>query len=406
MPQLFTIKDLCGGPAAVLDALLQDKTVKTAKVVNPQVALVIARGIVEQSCLDNLSNLIQPVLQDAYDMHVLTYGPYEACTDMNARDEWTDAQDNAVDAALQPYTGCVTASWYGVAAIDTRLHMPPADGKPDEITALSKSFAKEAWRVLTHYMDKKGEDKYDVEIKQLTSDEILAAAGIQRTDIEQLLATRPEPTQEDIKAVSEQQAADLDEALATMKEFIEIAGMDEATAVSLLENALDSDDTIALSGLTQLGLGMEHKNALDVFAMAAQGDDVAEALYELAMEGDGDADPAAVVQPPPAAAAPAAPPPAPVATSAPPPAAKPGAKSGAVGSIPPAAFGILRSHVKAKDEDMAAVIGVSRQTYINYSKPDAKTHFMPDPVQRATLVKIIDDNIAALTNARAMIATE
>lgn len=408
-----TLKEIVGGPSRVLTTLFNDPDY--AKVANARVAAAMCRDVIETIAKVELRHMIMPVVREAYDMYVLVNGEFDALTVPRERDEWASGIDDAIENAMLPYEKMVTADWFGRHVIDTRLHVPVKPGQGAELDRFVSSFADNAWDMLVKYMDKKPDGK--VEMETMSTLEIMAAVGVSQSDIEtDAMTTNPQPEQQEEQPVSQEPVPTFAETAQRIREYVELSGIEAAQIPALLDNAVDDDDGLALSGLSMLGCTLPDREPLQMQAMTVGG---GQALYDAILkepvpyEGDAQAfapvqtaAPAAPVLPPPVApATPAAPVIQNAGTPAP---AKPRGKKASgepvAGSIPPQAFMLLRDHLKRKDEDVAASIGMSRQTLINYSKPTSKAHFVPDDTQRKALVDMIDNSVTALLEARAQIA--
>lgn len=403
----LTLSDITGGAVPVLSALADDPQFKSTRDLNPVVAMTMARNIAQQRALDLLMALVDIPLAEAYAMYVLTNGEHADCVDRNARDNWEAGIDDVVEAVFAPYEKNLSGDWLGRNTIDTRLHEAV-----DEHNKLVKSFADEVWKCLVNVIvDDETEGK---RVEELSTAKILSAVGVVRDDVETLLKERPEPT------VQMEQAhimSNLNEVLTKIKEFTEMAGMDEKNIVACLENAIDDDDGLASGGIQALGGDMADVEPLRMFAMQCEGESPADDLYDL-MNGnvsetlvapaeDDAAELAAMsgnAAPQSPAGAPTLPPP--VQNAGAPPkrrTSRSKAEAGmpTPGAVPARAFELIREHVKVKDEDVGSMLGVSRQTFINYTK--GKPVLVPSPEQKAALTGLIDTALKGLQEARTLI---
>jgi hypothetical protein len=73
------------------------------------------------------------------------------------------------------------------------------------------------------------------------------------------------------------------------------------------------------------------------------------------------------------------------------------------GQINRRVFEIMRKRIKVKDEDMAAMLGCARQTFINYADPKKKTAFVATAEQHAVIAKMIQDTLDDLNEALSLL---
>lgn len=402
MRVVFELATITGGPAPVLETFLADAPKGTLAV---PVAMTVCRGVAEQIAVNNIRALVEPQIQDAYDLYVMVNGEHASVTG-TARDEWEAGMDDVIEAVLLPYERCVSADWFGRNVIDTRLHQAVEAGADSEVTRLAKGLAKDAWRVLIHDMD---HDPDEGGTPVLSTAKILSAIGIVASDLQEVLADRPAPTPEDVQHAKERTMAQLADTLTKIHDYLAMTGSDPLSAVAHIENALDSDAGLAISGIKQLAGSLA--TMADVEPLQAYGkqlgDGAVDAIVDMLTEGPdnnwgleeaanndgadetdteaaelaammGDAVPSAPILPsppsfgpPPGIAAPRAH----IAIPIP--------DKTITGAIPAAAFALIRQYVNAKDDDIASGIGVSRQTFINYGK---KSTFVPSPDAKAFLL--------------------
>lgn len=430
-----TAEELVGGPAVVLEALLSDPAITKTTSVSIVAAMAVARKITERKATVFFMEQVETQIKDAYDLYVMLNGEYADCADRAARDNWEAGIDDVIEAVFEPYEKWVSADWFGRSVIDTRLHKPMKDdGRPPEphvaATELALSFAKDAWRVLTHYHDDE-----DDKVKEKSTGQILSSVGVVRSDIEELLTERPVPTTTEAK---EYAMRTMNEVMNKLHAALTQSGaLDLPTRTELIplfENACDDDDGLALSGITPLGGDMDDVEVLRMFAMSAE--DAADDLADLLLAAPYDDFPASdnlrAVPPPPmgtpqdvagqemgdtdedaemlammggGAPAPASLPPPPVlqieqGAPPPPPAPKPPVQAAQTGmEVSPRVFQLMKEHIKAKDEDVGKMLGVSRQTYINYGKDNARAKYVPTPDQRTALVTLLETHRDGLNEA-------
>lgn len=446
----FTLPEVTGGLANVLDAWLASRPKPGMSI---DVALMQLREKAKVIGTDAIFKYVYDEIDTAYHQYIWTTG--ENYEDADVKDDWTDG----LDAALEDYlmksglARCVSSSWMATNCIDSRLYVTPEQG-PDETTKAAKSFAVDAWSILTFNPHRESNRDAYVEY---TAEELLTEIGITRADVAQLLGqvadNPPVTTPTEIKPVST-----LAMALAKAAKFGAAAYTDEKLTAAFAQ-ILEDDEDFQRNGCATIGCGIEDAEPFQMFAMGEadpvpalianlRATDVPAAGSLVLVGGDMNApgmaaalaqdaaklqaltgeiidhDPlgigqgvqtdeeaelnammgfgAPVVAPAPAEL-PAGHVPAAVLGAGPEPRTRAprGAAAAAAGAIPADAFKLMREHVKRKDEDMGTLIGVSRQTYINYTT--GKATFVPDAAQRETLVNLLDAEIGALRDARAMI---
>lgn len=399
----LSLAELTGGAGMILQSLSEDHTFRFTPKLNPVVAWTLARGIAQELAENAAIGLIKEPITEAYSMYVMTNGEYETLPDRATRDDWLSGLDDMVEAVLLPYEKLASADWFGRHVIDSRIWQKHPNQPDDfEIGNLCDSFAEQVWKGLTFVFDT--DEDGDRTVRELTTDEILAACGVTRGDVDALLKARPAPTAQDVQQAKAQTMAEFNDVVNRIGEYIEMSGMDEKTAVALLENAINDDDGIAASISAFGGMTLDDCEPLRLFAME-HNDDAADELYAIIKAGPyetGDLPGAGELIPETASgsiplvalrgasAGPPLPLPPPPGMGAPPAPAKRGGrtKGPVVGALPAAVFELIRTHVNVKDEDVGALLGVSRQTFINYAK--GKAQFVPSADQQDALIALLE----------------
>lgn len=412
----LTIEGIIGGPLPVWERFATTPNIH--RNVPIQVAGSILANIAKELTLDKMRTEMRTLVEEAYDMYVLLNGTYEDAPEGVAKDDWESGIDDAIEAVIEPYDHCLSANWTATHVIDTRFHRPVKEGAKSEFDTFAGSFADEIWKVLIHFThtdDTTGEK----ELRQKSAWQILSSVGIMKTDVEEYLAELPALDDPQVIQQPTQEAkpmATLQEVLS--KIYAHCGGVfDRAEYMGFFELARDDDDGIAVSGIQQMGGDLDDCEALRMFAMTEDEGTVDAKLCDMLAAAGGQSvgvtTPAAPVTDtdedaelaelmgdpldiPPFldkrqnAPAPTVPP---ITTGAPPAPAKAArakkTTAGAEGAIPPEAFQLIRTHIKMKDDELAAGIGVSRQTLINYSKDKAKATFVPTPEAKQFLLTTI-----------------
>lgn len=390
-----------------------------------ELAMVECRNITERLVLARVQARIEPAIREAYELQCLADGDPNGNVHPDDMDAWTDTMDDAIEALFEPYSQSLTLDFMGRYTIDTRLHQMVASG-PDECELLAVAFAKDVWRVLIHDSDE------DNDTHVLTTAKILSAVGIVKDDLIEILGDMPEPTPAQQEKAREVQMQSMNDIFNELHAF-HGGEFDEKEIRDLFEMATDSNEVLANSGLVPMGLTMDAHPTLLLFASKygpKAGDEFITALKGAPYEEDAtdskpdtditgevgedeeETDPemrALMGLPPlPAPTAPAAAPDPYLAgimnrpQGVPPPAP---AKR-VTGTIDKRAFALIRQHVKRKDEDVAAGIGISRQTYINYADPAKKATLVASDAQTAYLVSMLREEIKGLIAAHDMLTSE
>lgn len=395
----WTTEDMTGGAAAVIDATLTK--LAAHKTVLPSVFEMEAVKVALDRAVAFGAQHIQPVLQEAYDSLLISAGERpEAPGDL--QDDWDSAQDDAVEAALEPYERMLSVSWFGVNTIDCRLYEDGGCG------TLARSAAKEIWSTLTWRAAEENAGP-------MTGQETLDTIGITRDGVKALLAERIPPSDEVVK---EAQMYDRAKTLTKLHYTQPQYGGSLQAYKDDLELAWDADTILANGAISRLGGTVEMVPAFRAFAAEMSYD--TDAMYDeiistehavsplaadagVADETDDEADELAAMMGTAAPAAPprAPPPSAPVAAKGPAPTAR-GVRAKAEAGVPANAIpGEVLAQIKEatgeKDETLATGVGVSRATFNNYVK--GKGTFVPDDTQRAFLSQMLYSKRQAITAA-------
>lgn len=424
MGHKFTLNEVTGGANALIPLF---KAHASKERISIDACVAVASGLAQMLARTTLASVIEPQLEDLKDTYVIVNGDYESSTDPN---EWESGADDVTEAVLCEYDRSLSASWLGAQCVD--VHMQD----DDFVSRLTSGFVQDAMAELIHDSSDKPDDG---DTRVLSAAKILSACGVVKSDLvpfcyrEPVDVIGPEDSEElqAAHAAANQEEtvmSNMDAVYNTVAESVMMGITDGDEIAALFDNASDSDDGIALSGVMLLGLdqsaiplmraylednGNDAKKAGDEFAFM-----VSMAPYATADETHGspelddDAeflrsqglDPGPTMQ----TVGPAPPPPAAVQTSvalppitAAPPATVRPARVPVSGDLPARAIGLLRQFIKQKDEDVAAIIGVSRQTFLNYEK--GKARLVLSEAQRNALVVLVDQATEGLREARELI---
>lgn len=428
----LTLAGLSGGKAAVLANLANDPAFKTEAYKSQGGTMERAATIAQSIVRGNLYNQIYPKLEKRLAEFVARNGPRPPFPqEQLAVSEWDSAIDDDMADVLEPYADILSADWLGRNTVDTRVH---AEG---ELPRLASSFAKEAWRQLTY--------------EKNTTAKILSAVGIVGEDIDALLRAP--------KVQEATQVAELEPDMsmnAVLNKIMLFAGNSPNVRTDLaLALHEGTDPYIKAQSMERLGLddvdvetlavaelaGYTHEAMSDMLATGELLDEAGDAEpgspdYEL---GDGSpvmahpepvdlsalAWPEAVPEVPaveaalPDAIAATTPPPAPAVAvqpqePAPLPAAtvpsrlgrkpRPKGKTEQAGQIPRTVLEMFKDSARFKDEDGAALLGVSRATYNNFVT--GKTPFVPTDLQRKLFRAVVLEKLNGVISVLSMLDGE
>lgn len=426
---VFTLSTLAGGVPSLMEKFMSDPSIVASNKVSNNVAAAVMRLIIEREATTHATAIAVPVVREAYDMYVMMNGAFDENADQAVKDDWESGLDDAIEAAFEPYKEALSASFLGEYTVDTRLHLGE-----EHFDRLCAAFGNTVFNGLIY-------DDEDDERPVLSDAKICSRAGIGMKLMRDELDAREPITEEQQK---EHKTMSLNETLTKLRACAG-AEFNRNDYMDYMENAIDSDDGLAQSGISFMGGDMDDVRALREEAKN-HGAAAAAALVEMlealpfnatpaapapaeapapASADDLDmsafmtapAEPEATPAPAPAGAVaadsgdefdmsefmqpstPAEAPPAPVVTTetteAPPPRKRAkAAPLGAPGSLAPELLLTIKAATGAADQDFANAIGVSRATWNNYLK--GKAAFVPDETQRQYVRTFVEERIAAL----------
>lgn len=355
------LEELIGGKDDVLAAAMKNPGLVPKRKPTIEQALKAVVGEVEYRAKASVIKDVLPKLQDVYDMYTITNGEFSDITDDNEvelarlQDEYGTGLDDEIEKVFEPYVQYLSADWLGRNTIDTRLW------EENAVLKLAESAGKEVFKQLSY---------------NKSPAQTLSNAGIVQSDVEIYFDQHMNQTQEQTKAMADENANELG-ALAERVKLHLGDDFDINEVFGDIELACDDDEILAAGALARLGLDENDWQTVQ-FATIEHGDDTAQVFYDLIV-----AAPSAKAK---ANAGKAA------AKAAPKPAAAP-----AAGGIDPRVLSLLKDHSAVKDTDIAARLGVARATYLNYIS--GKTAFAPDEDQHATLRQQIVTDVNGLLEA-------
>lgn len=331
---------------------------------------------------DHVKAVYTPLLQEVKDLYELNNGTYEDQADAEAKSNWSEGMDNAVEELFEPLTAILSANWLGINTIDT--HLEDEHG----VAKLADSLAKEIFKQFTHGKEPGA---------------ILSNAGITRPDVELVFEAHVQsPATEEAKAMDE---VSVEALVASIHENVG-EGFDLWGVYEHLTSLCEDDEVLSGSAGQALGLSQDEVNAAVKHGQKMGAEAAADDLLERLQNYVPSSRPAPEAPP-----APAAPAPAPVAAPAPPPPPAPGA---AIPPPPPppaaapagandltAVLLLLKEHSAVKQQEFATQLGISRTSYINYEK--GKGTFAPSDEQIATIRSTVVEHLNGLYKALCLV---
>jgi hypothetical protein len=339
-----------------LSTYLPDKSQVIAAVAAMPKAAQMEQGALFEAAVKRVQALVVEKL--TYELHISVsdaVAQYEAVNGRydaippgeegeRARDEYESGLDDVVESVFEDFQDGLSQNWLGQNTIDSRVW------EDDGPQRLATSAAKEVWKTLTT-------DK--------TPAQILANAGIVATDFDDiatLALTQHTTPQKDTATMAEQ----IEVVLLKIKQHVGTS-FDVMSVYEDMETIFDEEDeTLVQSAASRLGLTMEDVPVLQIAAL--EYDDAPDELTKLLANTQAGPKPARARAP--KATAPAAP---------------------VAGQIDGNVLEALKS-CGAGETSMAEALGVSRSTFVNYTKN--KTPFVPDDEQR----KVVRGEVVARAN--------
>lgn len=355
-------QDFIGDKAELLEHAMAHPGLHPKRKPTLELAMKVVMSEVEMKVMGGITNAVLPSLQNAYDMYTLMNGEW-GDVDVAAQSDWETGLDDQVENSLEPYEPHLSADWLARNTIDTRLWEDKA------VEKLAQSVGKEVFKQMSYGK---------------SPAQVLSNAGIVQTDVEvffESFQANPVPvkqenamtiTAEDIAAkIRKQVGTDFD----VMAVYEDIEGM------------MDDDEILAGASASRIGLGPEDVRAFQTLSLE-MGDEATQHVFD--MVKDAPAETAKAEKPKRQSKAKKEDAPAGDA---------PGAKAtDAEGVVSAEILALLKDHGASKDTDMAAGLGVSRQTYGNWIA--GKTPFTPTDEQRTfirdELVKHVNGLLKAL----------
>lgn len=364
------------GKDEMLTEARADKLVSAKRHPTLEACLAATVKVVERHAISGAASLVHDELAEALQDHVDIFGDRAAAKDP---DDWDTQLDAAIEDILTPYSDVLSADWMAKSTIDSGMW------QENGVDNLSKSFGKEVFKQLCwHHGDKDNPGR----VKQPA--QILANAGILQSDVMSAFGDRigtagaPPASEDDVHEANQEQAdmATIESLIPKMRASIDVDEID----LDELEGLCDSDDILAQSSASRLGLDAEDIAPFQMYALNHGSDaavaHVAELLrtyeepeYETELELPG----APVAAPVPPAGVPAPPAPTP-----------PTAAAQVTGKTQ--ALVILKEHCGVDISTLAATAGVSRGTFNNMLKGTSEWKAEGDAVARVRETYVAEIN--------------
>lgn len=331
---------------------------------------------VELAVIEHIVGELKPVIEEAYETHILVNGERD---EAEVVEEWEEMVDELAEEAIQQYVDVLSQDWLGRNTIGTAFHLD------DGITKFCNSLGREYFKQIT-YDKETGGSKSPVKI--------LSSAGITKDQIEARLAIHNNPTKEETKAMEEQQNNELDGVLTKIAAHV---GKDHDLneVYNDIDLASDDDEILGEGAAARLGIEIEDLNVLQTERLL-NGPDAVQAMCDRIVELSAGGAKATKVKTTKAKKAPE-----PKAVKAPKAPKAPeivdndplgiSDETGAV--ITPETLTTIKD-CGGKDAELALGIGVSRATYNNYV--NGRSEFKPTVEQHNFLRQEVVDKLNLL----------
>lgn len=346
------LSDLIGDKFAVIEAAMKHPAMHPKRKPTMETALKAVVAQVELVAAEAFRQQIEPLIDEAYGMYTINNGEYADVEPMQ-RDDWESGLDDVIENVFEPYMDYLSQNWLGSVPMDAKLW------EEDAVAKLAQSAGKEVFKQLAH---------------NKSPAQTLSNAGIVQADVEPYFANNSTP--QETKAMAENNAATVDELLVKVRQHVG-SGADVLEVQEAFEWVIDDDDIMAESAAERIGLTMEDVEVFRMFALE-NGEDTVNMLIAK-LDDVQEQKPAKASKAKAAAAATPPTPPAPKTAATPP---APSAPAGAEIDWP-AVLTAVQNHSAVKDTELAAALGVSRQTYTNYAA--GKSKFKPEAAQAETV---------------------
>jgi DNA-binding transcriptional regulator YdaS (Cro superfamily) len=348
------IENLIADKDTILTSAMQHPACAPKRKPTIETALKAVVSTLEMAAIAAITDKYMPLLNDMYDMYEIDNGEYDT-VDPEARDGWSSGMDDVVEQIIEPLTPVLSADWLARNTIDTRLW------EKDAITKFVRSMGLEVFKQLSYGKE---------------PGQVLSNAGITRADVQLYLDEHMKPkSTEELAVMAEQVSEDITRVIATIHAQVG-SDFDLMDVSSDLETLLDDDEILSGSAASRLGLDQAGIDAAQMFALDYTAEDAAAKLLDMLQNYKPGGE-------------------APKRTNAPrPPKGEPAVASDFNGAT---VLGLVKDHSAVKETELAAALGVSRSTFVNWC--NGKTEFKPDAAQKETLRNRIVADVNGLAEA-------
>jgi len=357
--ETLTLEGLVGSKDDIMAEMLRHPSVNGKKSVTPETALKAAYNAVENAVIVNVQAMLQPQLNEAYDLHCMIAGGPDDITDANA-DDWHEALDTAIENAVQPYNEYLSQDWLGKNTIDTRAH------EQGRIEAIAKSAAMECFKQVCSTR-KPGQ--------------VLAAVGNLKSEVEAVLESVTDDDNADAQPMAVQALKEIASVLSIF--YVSADTFDFANLKDELDSLTGTDEVLSGGAASRLEVNEDGMRALtkyrNVLASGGNGDPMQElvGMVEALLENPSAYDDLLVSA---AKAAKAEKPKRNTAKGK-----EAAAADAAANGLDPEVLAILKARTTVKDKDIGEQLGMSRASFNN------KCNGKGDPITEPEHKRIIRD---------------
>lgn len=349
------VQDLSGDPADVIAEAFTDKSLAPRRNPDIQQVSTIVMKTVKARAIKRAHEIIQKDADEVFGNYTSVNGDYENVAE-ETRGDYESGLDDAAEKLLEPYDAYISANWYGINTIDTRLWESLA------IYKWCASAAKEIFKEMTYGK---------------TPVQVMSNAGITNKMMQEALdANATSTTQEETSMTIE----NLDDVAKRVAQTIG-KGYDVMNLDAEVNAAQDTDAVVANAAGARIGLDPSATMILQM-ACIEHGDALTDVLIgkvdeALAAEKPKKKKPARNRKK--------------TADDTPP-----------VDAVDTRVMVAIKGHSSAKDNDVAeGVLNVSRGTFNSYVK--GASHFIPEGNQINDLRNLLLHDINPLLEALALL---
>lgn len=355
------LQDYTGDKDTVLSEAMAHPGMSPKRKPTIDTAMKCVVATLEFNVATNIRRVYEPQIVELFEFYCLENGEYDSIPE-EERDDWGSGVDDKVEALFEPLQATLSADWLARYTIDTHLEVEGGCAK------LAEALGKEVFKQLAYGKE---------------PGQVLSNAGIMRTDVEIYFEQHMQPkSQEEKQAMADETFTDLAGVIETIKAHIG-TDYDELDVRGDLENITDEDEILQGAGASRLGISEADLQVVQLYTLDVGEKEAVDLMFNMLQ---GAAAPVVGNAPPP-------PPPAPKAPTVP---AAPKAQT-SQGFDGKFVLTMIKEHSAVKETELAAEIGVSRSTFVNYG--NGKTAFAPTQEQLSTLRNRILEDLNGLYGA-------